>query len=280
MQPTMKKIALTICVLAAATFAFTSCEKNRMETLYVEMETATDGSKAHMDENTQKPMLVTGDSAYVNDGIFGFDFENGNPILKVNHASDNVYRAIFPANIVNTTGDIAHSDNVNVIIPNNQNYSIENGVQKVDMPMISYPLGNALWFRNICSLVKVNVTNVSNEPVELSYIQVSNNLVGESGIGSVYLSGNTRVNVASSEPVITVDNGQFRYVQLNLNGHPDATLAAGQTGSYYLIVAPFTDATQGVNIRVGSTYHFNDLPLNNVTSLARNTIAVVNFNFN
>ena len=122
MQPTMKKIALTICVLAAATFAFTSCEKNRMETLYVEMETATDGSKAQMDENTQKPMLVTGDSAYINDGIFGFDFENGNPILKVNHASDNVYRAIFPANIVNTTGNIAHTDDVSVTIPYMQNY--------------------------------------------------------------------------------------------------------------------------------------------------------------
>lgn len=280
MQPTMKKIALTICVLAAATFAFTSCEKNRVETLSVNVESATAGSKAHMDENTYKPMLVTGDSAYVNDGIFGFDFENGNPIIKVNHAPDNVYRAIFPANIVNTTANIAHTDNVDVIIPCYQDYAIENGVQKVDMPMISYPEGYSLWFRNICSLVKVNVTNASGSPINLSYIQISNNLVGQSGNGTVCFSGNTRVNVASSEPVITVDDNQFRYVQLNLNGHADATLADGQTRAYYLIIAPFTNATQGVNIRVGSTNRFNDLPLDNVTSLARNTIAVVNFNFN
>lgn len=279
----MKKISISLCLLAVAVFALSSCKEDKVKdvTLTVNLE-QTSATKAHLNAN-YTPVIVTGDSAYVNDGVFAFDFENGNPILRVNHAADNRYRAIFPANIVdvNANPDIANTNNVTVNIPFIQTYDKEGNDQKVDMPMISYPEGYALWFRNICSLVKVNVTNVSGRTITLGAIQVSNNTQGQSGQSSVYLAGNTRVNVASSYPEVTVAEDQYRFVQLNFNGHQDAVLADGATGSYYLIIAPFSGATDGINVRlISSNYNFNDISFPNATSLPRNTVAVVNVNAN
>jgi len=277
----MKKYIMAVCLLAAGTFAFTSCgEKESVVSLNVHLE-ETVAPKGHIDASNT-PRLVSGDCAYVNNGVFAFDFENGNPILKVNHASDNVYRAIFPASIVDVdaNSDIAHLDNVRVIIPSVQDYTTEEGVQKVDMPMISYPEGFALWFKNMCSIVRVRVTNSTSETITLTNIQVSNNMTSQSGTGSVYLAGSTHVSVPtpSSEPVTTVDPlTTNRFVQLNFNGHEDATLAPGASAYYSLIVAPFTGATEGMNIRFNTASYFRDCSLPNVSSLARNTIANVNY---
>jgi hypothetical protein len=277
----MKKYIMAVCLLAAGTFALTSCgEKESIVTLNVNLEKSA-ASKGYID-NTCTPRLVTGDSAYVNDGVFAFDFENGDPILRVNHASDNVYRAIFPASIVdvNANPDIAHLNNVRVNIPQIQKYEIENGVQKVDMPMISYPEGYRLWFKNMCSIVRVNVINTSSVPIKMDNIQVSNNVTGQSGTGYVYLAGSTHVSVptATNLPVTTVDPiSANRYVQLNIKD-ADVTIAAGASAVFSLVVAPFSGATEGMFIRVNTDGNgFKDLSLPNVTSLDRNIIADVNF---
>ena len=280
----MKKYIMAVCLLAAGTFALTSCgEKESIVTLNVNLEKPV-ASKGYIG-GERLPHLVTGDCAYVNDGVFAFDFENGDPILRVNHASDNVYRAIFPAYIVDSIANpnIAHLDNVRVFIPTIQSFETKNGVQKVDMPMISYPDGYLLWFRNMCSIVRVQVVNTSSASIELSNIQVSNNVTGQSGSGYVYLAGSTHVTVptATNLPVTTVDQlATNRYVQLNFDGQAEATIAPGASATYSLIVAPFTGATEGMVIRVNTVSSgFRDLSLPDVSSLERNTIADVNFNW-
>lgn len=279
----MKKYFVAACLLAAGLLSLTSCgEKDSIESLTAHFETPTAGTKCHLEG--ANPILVTGDSAYVNDGVFGFEFENGDPILKVNHASDNVYRAIFPASIVDVeaNSDIAHLNSVRVIIPSVQTYELENGVQKVDMPMISYPDGYLLWFKNMCSIVRVNVINTTSSPISMANIQVSNNVTGQSGSGYVYLAGSTHVRVptATNLPVTTVDQlSTNRFVQLNFND-ADVTIAAGASAVFSLIVAPFSGATEGMNIRVNTVANgFRDLSLPDVSSLERNTIADVNFNW-
>ena len=278
----MKKYFMAVCLLAAGTFALTSCgEKESIVTFNVNLEKPV-ASKGYID-GERLPHLVTGDCAYVNDGVFAFDFENGDPILRVNHASDNVYRAIFPAYIVDSIANpnIAHLDNVRVKIPQVQRYETENGVQKVDMPMISYPDGYQLWFKNICSIVKVNITNPFTTPVTLTNIQMLNNDAGQSGQGSVYLAGNTRVNVTSSEPVITVDqNPMYRSILLNFDtNEPDAIIAPGETRSYMLVVAPFENAS-GMIIIINTTAFSQAVEgIENVTELPRNCIANVNHTF-
>jgi hypothetical protein len=277
----MKKYFMAACLMAAGLLSLTSCgEKDNIATLTAHFETATAGAKGHLEG--AKPMLVSGDSAYVNDGVFGFEFENGDPILKVNHASDNVYRAIFPASIVDVeaNSDIAHLNNVRVIIPSVQVYKTENGVQKVDMPMISYPDGYMLWFKNICSIVRVNVTNETSAPVTLTDILMLNNEAGQSGSGSVYLAGSTHVSVPTSTnlPVTTVDPlNTNRSVRLNFNGHPDATIAVGATATYSLVVAPFTGAS-GMTILLNTASYSKAIEgLENVTELERSTIADVHW---
>ena len=281
----MKKFSISFCLIAVAVFAFSSCkdEKDDMVTLTVGLEDVGNG-KAYIDESNYKPMLVTGDSAYVNNDVFAFNFDNGNVVLQTHHSANNRYRAIFPASIVNTelNTEIRNSDTVYVRIPRVQEYDKVGDVQKVNIPMISYPEGYKLWFRNMCSLVRVNVVNTTSGNITLTNIQLSNNLTSQSGPGYVYLAGNTHVSVPSpsSDPVTIVDPiEENRYVQLNLNGHPDATIASGDSAYYYLIVAPFSGATSGMNIRVNATTHFNDKPLPQVSSLARNVIAKVRFEF-
>ncbi len=280
----MNRISISFCLLAAAVFAFSSCKEDKVDgvmlTAHLEQAGNT-ASKAHLvqvDNTTYDFQLVTGDSAYVNNGIFAFDFENGNPILKVNHSSNNVYRAIFPASIVDTNAnpDITNSNETRVIIPRNQRYRSEAGVQKVDMPMISYPEGYSLWFKNICGLIEVRVTNNRQSAVNLQAIEVSNNIEGQADSAIVYLSGNTRVNTTASEPTIDVTADSYRYVRLDFNGENARYLSPGQSRSYYLIVAPFS--TTNVNIRVYTAgNNFRNLPLSGV-SLQRNQIARVNFN--
>lgn len=277
----MKKYIMAVCLLAAGTFAFTSCgEKESVVSLNVHLE-ETVAPKGHIDASNT-PRLVSGDCAYVNNGVFAFDFENGNPILRVNHASDNVYRAIFPASIVDVeaNSDIAHLNSVRVNIPPVQTYETENGVQKVDMPMISYPDGYMLWFKNICSIVRVNVTNATSAPVTLTDILMLNNEAGQSGSGSVYLAGSTHVSVptATNLPVTTVDPlNTNRSVRLNFNGHPDATIAVGATATYCLVVAPFTGASGMTILLNTATYSKAIEGLEDITALPRNTIADVNW---
>ena len=111
------------------------------------------------------------------------------------------------------------------------------------------------------------------------YYSTSNGytMTGGTGTANYYILYEQTSEQASGGSKITASFYQMN--GLDLISGSNAILPAGGTRSYYLIVAPFTNATSGVNIRVASTTHFNDLPLGNVTSLARNTIAVVNFDF-
>lgn len=267
-----------------------------MERLPISME-SIGGSKVYVEsiDNLHGSLAFeTGDSVYVNDGVFAVNMD-GNPYVLANRSDNRVYRAIYPAEIVNTDHhtNIRDEDTVYVTIPMQQYYERSSAIdpatglpkQKVRLPMISFPSGGRLDFKNICSLVRVTVQNQSGRAVNLSRLKLTSVPQSSSDRAFVSFAGDTRVSRSSNgtnNPVIKVlppadSNLYGRSVTLHLNGQ-EARLSNGQSRNYYLVLAPFTmEPTEELTIAayVSSSTDYVGIKSCMGVSLGRNEIATV-----
>ena len=102
----------------------------------------------------------------------------------------NHYRAIYPADIVGDV-DISNSNTIAVTLPRVQQYETDSrGDQKVKVPMGAYSSSESLTFHNLCSLIKVVVSNRWNYDFLLDSIVVSAGSAYLSGLGSATVAGN------------------------------------------------------------------------------------------
>ena len=89
-----------------------------------------------------------------------------------NVAGNDHYRAIYPADIVGDV-DISSSSTIAVTLPREQQYEVDSrGDQKVKVPMGAYSSSERLTFHNLCSLIKVVVTNRTESDFDLERITV------------------------------------------------------------------------------------------------------------
>lgn len=154
-------------------------------------------------------------------------------------SNDAGYCAIYPAGIV-TGSSISTGVAANVTLPRFQEYVVENGSQKVELPMAAYTAANGtmLNFHNICSLIKVVVVNTQEtEALSLSGIEMAASSQVLSGAGTVTVT-------PRGADVITMGDastsGNYRAVSLNIASSP--TIAAdGGTDSFYIVAPVFTD---------------------------------------
>ena len=241
-----KKIAIPI-LAAVVALASVGCKKEQATvTLSATIhESLASSSKVYIDGLT--PCWHGGDEVYVNTATYPLSSINGNSAEIVDVVSDenDNYIAIFPASIVQEGANITNGIAIPVTLPRVQVYRLVDGHQRVDVPMGAKATGGALQFRNLCSVVRVNVSNALASDLHIGRIVLSAQNSSLSGSATVSVAGN---NSDFSGIAMSVNASH----EVALNFPTPATLDAGTgNGSYCIAVPPFS--TDNVTITVYTT---------------------------
>ena len=268
-----QKLLFGLCIAAVAVGMLAGCKKEEggIVTLGVRTEGVGDAKVTLVND---KPTWKSGEEFRLNASDVSIRLDGaGN--ASVEAPEGETYRAIYPASILaNPDADIQNTENIAVVLPRVQQYSETDGKQDIDIPMGAYTAdGSTLNFKNLCSLVEVNLTNketFGNANVDL-YLQsititASNALL--SGAGTATING--------GEGTIALSSGE-NSVSLNFDEHP-YVLKYGTSKTFYVVVPPISTASN-ITISVelldtlfGETLIFSKQVAGNVT-LQRNYIA-------
>ena len=275
-----KKIISIFALAAVCATVFTGCKKehnaNGTVTLGVNLEqVGGPNSKIFLNSNDKPQFFTTGESVKVNDEEYPITVVNGKYLVTPTEDENHQYYAIYPASMA---GDITRSSDgssftCSLNFPATQNYVVQDGHQKLDLPVGAVingeDDGNELHFYNLCSLVEVKYTNSTDAPIRISSIEVTAIDKGLYGTGTATVNGtNSRLDIA-------YNNVNSRVV-LEM-GDGGVTLAPGATGTYYVMVPPYNGtATFSVKIRLGADGHSSiTKTTSNPVQLDRNMIVSI-----
>lgn len=275
-----KKIISIFALAAVCATVFTGCKKehnaNGTVTLGVNLEqVGGPNSKIFLNTGDKPQFFTTGESVKVNDVEYPITVVNGKYLVNPTEDENHQYYAIYPASMVQ--GNISRDGNsftCSLKFPATQNYVEQDGHQKLDLPVGAVingqSQGNELHFYNLCSLVEVKYTNPStSDAIRISSIEVT---AIDKGL---YGTGTATVNGTNSRLDINYNNVNSRVVlEMGANG---VTLAAGATGTYYVMVPPYNGTTTfSVKIRLGADGHSSiTKTTSNPVQLDRNMIVSV-----
>ena len=261
------KYFLLTLLLAATAFMATSCQKEEgTVTLGAEIQRPTNG-KVYINDHT--PCWHNGDEVYINNAAYAVTAATVSAAQIEEVTRNDTYRAIFPASIV-TGSNISNSSSVPVTLPAVQQYQMVGSHQRVDVPMGAYlTSGSTLHFYNLCSIVRVTVSNSLNQDLSLSSIVLQTEQARLSGSGTAVVNG-------SASNAIAMASTASHQVALNFTEDYPATVDALGTATFDIVVPAFI--TDNVTIRiVTSMGEYFEITKNNV-SLVHNTITTVTVN--
>ena len=146
----------------------------------------------------------------------------------------NHYRAIYPADIVGDV-DISSSSTIAVTLPREQIYEVDSrGDQKVKVPMGAYSSNESLTFHNLCSLIKVVVSNQMDNDFTLEHITVTAATAYLSGLCSASVTGSPNDHIGTM-----VSSSANHDVSLVFPVAHRPTICRGDRDTYvYYIVTP------------------------------------------
>lgn len=256
----------TISIIAAAIgiFMAVGCKKES-EGITLGASIANDDNltKVHLSSSDQ-PLWDNGDPVWVNgdDTRTISDITDGTNAKIKGVTTSSSYLAIYPADMAAGT-----ASNASIVIRPDQTY--ESG--KIKFPMVAYSNNKHLFFYNLCSLVKVSVSNnlSNNTSITLKKISVrsSVNLL----CGTMALTVNNNGTVTAGTPT----NGG-KEVELDLGS--GVSVANGNTSQdFYIAVAPFA-SEKNITITITTTDNKIFSRTRTISSLAINTIASANLN--
>ena len=138
-----------------------SCQKDQdVVTLNAVIQKVDNNSKVYINDHT--PYWHNGDQIRINDADYTLQtaMENSAQIPNVANSTSG-YRALFPAGILtNSDANINGSSSVAVTLPSTQLFEMVGSHQRVDVPMGAFiNSGSTLQFHNLCSVVRVYVSN-------------------------------------------------------------------------------------------------------------------------
>lgn len=207
---------------------------------------------------------TSGDSVFVNDqsGCAVSINNDGSAIIQ-GVTSSSSYAAVYPSSIV-TSASVSAGSQVNITLPATQVYSQVDGNQIVSVPMAAYTTGTTLDFANLCSVVKVEVTNSTGAAFSLNSITITAEGARLAGAGVLTIN-------QDGSSSITMSEGPTSSVSLSFGTSP-YELSANASKSFYLVLPAF-DQT-GIDIVLSTTsgeYSYqktNSLPANMIAKLA------------
>lgn len=262
----MKQIL--VCMFCLALLICTGCKKDEKETIALSAKIEAVGGlqKVHM-ENTL-PAWDPNDQVRVNGKTCSVEVTGSGTgrfatILGADKAS--TYRAVYPASLLSGNPDLSTSATVNVTLPREQMYETNNGVQTVRLPMAALSSTDELYFKNLCSVLKITVTNPTGKaPLELKDIVVKT--------PGALLSGSGSVTVDGTEQVIQLSSGTDSVILKGIN----TTIAAGASQTYYVVVPTFSNKEMQFRLVV-SEGRYAKKKTNENKTLLRNKLVSVGF---
>lgn len=209
----------------------------------------------------------SGDTLQVNNQTCTISAVMGSTVQVAGVVESEHYRAIFPADIVNDI-DITTSNRVSVTLPREQQYEEDSrGNQQLRIPMGAYSSNDSLTFHGLCPLIKVVVSNRTDEDFILDSIRVSAASAQLSGLGNVTVLGQTsdavKMMATASHDVSLV----IPVANSHLLGRGD-----GDTSVYYIVVPEF--ASSNIVITLYSGGRHTAIEKSRMT-LRNNSVAVV-----
>ena len=267
-----KKHYLFTLIMMATAMLVTSCQKEEgTVTLGAEIKNSVYmNQKVYISDHT--PCWHNGDRVNINGTTYSIVAASGTSAQIPEVTRHDTYRAIFPASIVNST-NISSNSSISVTLPSVQYFQMVGNHQRVDVPMGAYMTsGSTLQFYNLCSVVRVTVSNSLNTDLSLSSIILHAGQARLSGTGTVTVTGaesnSIRMNSNSSANSHTVS--------LVFTEDAPATVDALGSSTFDIVVPAFT--TDDIEITINTTDgQYYVLPKNNV-GLTHNTITTVTAN--
>ena len=267
-----KQYFLLTLVLVATAFMATSCQKEKgTVTLGAEIQRPADtDSKVYLSGNT--PAWVNGDQVLINDAVYAVFAANYSSAQIENVTASSSYRALYPANLVPEGTDISSSSSIPITLPAVQTRQYQAGRLKMDIPMGAYLTnGSTLQFHNLCSIVRITISNSLNAGLTLGSIVMHAENACLSGAGTAIVTGSASDSIAMS-------SNASHEVTLDFTGDNPHVGALSTSGSWDIIVPAFT--TDNVTFTVNTTDgQYFEVTKPNV-ALRNNKITTVTLNVN
>ncbi len=260
-------------IMAMLTLLAAGCQKEEAMTVTLGAtieQPISGGDKAYIDGYT--PCWHNGDMVYINNAAYPVVAASGSSAQIENVTASSAYRALFPASLVTPGIDISSSSSIPVTLPSVQRYELVGSHQRVDVPMGAYLTnGSTLHFFNLCSIVRVTVSNALNQELPLRHIVLEAANARLSGEGTATVSGDSTNHIVMSSTA--------RHAAcLGFTADCPVTVPARSSKTFDIVVPAF--ARDNVTFTVYTTdNHYFETTKNNV-SLWRNCITTVTLNVN
>lgn len=270
----MKKQYIIFSFFAALlAISAVSCQKDQdAVTLNAVIQKVSNDSKVYINDHT--PYWHNGDQIRINDADYTLQtaMENSAQIPNVANSTSG-YRAIFPAGILtNSNANINSSSSVAVTLPATQVFEMVGTHQRVDVPMGAFiDRGSTLQFHNLCSVVRVYVSNAINSQLPITSITITAESAYLSGTGTATITGESTDAIvipsatgSHSVSLCKTDNSTMKTVE------PLAT-------EYFDVIVPEFSTPNDVTVTVTTPTGYKSIPIENAT-LAHNSITTVTVN--
>ena len=183
------------------------------------------------------------------------------------------YRAIFPAGILTNSNDnINSSSSVAVTLSATQVFEMVGTHHRVDVPMGAFiNSGSTLQFHNLCSVVRVYVSNAINAQLPVTSITITAVSAYLSGTGTATITGNSTDAI-----VIPSSTGSHSVSLCNTDNTPMKTVEPLAT-EYFDVIVPEFSTPNDVTVTVTTPTGYKSITIEDAT-LAHNTITTVTVN--
>ena len=270
----MKKQYIIFSFFAALlAISAVSCQKDQdAVTLNAVIQKVNNNPKVYINDHT--PYWHNGDQIRINDVDYTLQtaMENSAQIPNV-ASSTSGYRAIFPAGILtNSDANINSSSSVAVTLPATQVFEMVGTHQRVDVPMGAFiNRGSTLQFHNLCSVVRVYISNAINAQLPVTSITITAESASLSGTGTATITGESTDAI-----VIPSSTGSHSVSLCKTDNTPMKTVEPLATEYFDLIVPEFSTQND-VTVTVTTPTGYKSISIENAT-LAHNTITTVTVN--
>ena len=258
--------------MASVAILAVSCQKEESTTvtLGAQIEESIGGAKAYIDGYT--PCWHNGDMVYINDAAYPIVAASGSSARIEGVTTSSNYRAIVPASIVTPNTDISGNSSFPITLPSVQRYELVGDHQQVDVPMGAYLTnGSTLRFYNLCSIVRVTVSNSLNQPLPLRHVVLEAENARLSGEGTATVSGDSTNH-------ITMSSTARHAACLGFTADCPVTVPARGSKTFDIVVPAFARDNVTFTVYTTDDYYF-EMTKQNV-SLWRNSITTVTLNVN
>lgn len=210
----MRRLLSTLVLASLVLMFFCGCEKEGVRKVKVEM-TPFNGGKLVIDNYSLN--WSEGDEIAVQGGVYAVEISS----VSLDIEDETLY-ALYPASAKKGYADGVY----NVEIPRVQTYQVENGKQVIH-PLMAAKGTNSLFFKHVCSLLKVQVPEITDMTVQYIDITTVDGATPLSGEGQVTVTGETPTFAFSSDNI-------YPYVRLDCG--------EGVSGTVFYIVVPQIDS--------------------------------------